>query len=457
MAKQLIKKENTTIEMGHSNPQNLVVQEMHLVSPNRSRKDVATLKQALERAESIQIPNRVALYDLYHDVVTLDGHLEGLIKKRVGAVLNKTLKYVDKAKEKVEAFDELIYSNKFSNLVKLIIESKLWGISGVEFIVGEKFDFKSVPRKHIRPEQRIITMSQYMSTGISFDDLPFVWVIGEPDDLGILLRCSLYAMYKRSGFGDYAQFVEIFGQPVRVIYYDAYDTKTKGELRNLLNESGSSLAMMIPKQAQFEMLDGKTSNGNGDLQINFIKACKEEMSVAILGNSETTTSSTSSGYAQAKEHADQQLEITKTDLAFVQNMLNDCQFIEILKSYGYPVEDGGCFEFEMELDLETLSKRLAIDIAISAKIPIEDNYWYFTYGIPKPKNYDELKKQQEAWMAQKSQTAAGSKELDGDEPPTGGKANTTVQESDKKSLWALLSDFFAKPLREKGKSGTLEF
>lgn len=456
MAAKTLKKNNTTIEVG-SAPKNLVVQEMHLVSPDRNRKDVATLKQALQRAESIQLPNRVALYDLYHDIVTLDGHLEGLITKRVGAVLNKTLKYVDKAKEKVEAFDELIFSNKFSNLIKLIIESKLWGISGAEFIVGEKFDFKPVPRKHIRPEQRIVTLSQYQSTGISFDDLPFVWVMGEPDDLGILLRCSLYALYKRSGFGDYAQFVEIFGQPVRVIYYDAYDTKTKGELRNLLNESGSSLAMMIPKQAQFEMLDGKTSNGNGNLQINFIKACKEEMSVAILGNSETTTSSTSSGYAQAKEHGDQQLEITKSDLAFVQNMLNEPQFIEILKSYGYPVEDDGCFEFEMELDLDTLAKRLGIDVAIAEKVPIEDDYWYFTYGIPKPKNYDELKAQQEAWMAQKAQATSTPQEPDEDDAPTAGNDKKDTSVPSKKSLWALLSDFFANPLREEGKRGPLEF
>lgn len=413
--KKLIKKDNTSIDRGKDNPKELVVQEMTLVAPDRTAKDIGKLQSAVKRSESIHLPNRSALYDIYHDIISMDGHLEGLIQKRIGAVLNKTLKYVDKNKEKVDAFDTLIYSNKFNTLIKLLIESKLWGVSGVEFIVGQEFDFKAVPRKHIRPEQGIITLSQYSNTGIPIKDLPFVWIVGEPDDLGILLRCAMYALYKRSGFGDFAQFVEIFGQPVRIIYYDAYDTKTKGELRKLLNESGSSLAMMIPKQAQFQMLDGKTSNGTGDLQINFINACKEEMSVAVLGNSETTTSSSSSGYAQSKEHSKQQLEITKSDLAFVQNILNEPQFISILKSYGFPVAEGGAFEFEMEIDLETLAKRLAIDMQISEKVPIADDYWYFTYGIPKPKNYEELKKQQELWRRLKEQAQkVESEEVDND-------------------------------------------
>ena len=92
----------------------------------------------------------------------------------------------------------------------------------------------------------------------------------------MILACSMYAIYKRGGFGDFAQYVEIFGQPVRIMKYDAYDTKTKQELKTLLTDSGSSLAMMIPKQAEFEMLDGKTSNGDGKLQIGLKDAWKKQ-------------------------------------------------------------------------------------------------------------------------------------------------------------------------------------
>ena len=35
--------------------------------------------------------------------------------------------------------------------------------------------------------------------------------------------------------------------------------------------------------------------------------------------------------------------------------------------------------------------KIEIDTIVSTKVPVGDDYWYTTYGIPKPDNYDELK------------------------------------------------------------------
>jgi len=375
-------------------PANVVINDMTLVAPNRNRKDAANLKASIQRAESIYVPNRTQLYDLYHDILTIDGHLSGIIKKRTDAVKNKRIHYTDKNGKKVDAYNDLIKSKKFRRLITLMMESKYWGISPVQFIVGEKFDFVEIPRKHVRPEKGVITKSQYDYTGTDYTNDKFINVIGDPKDLGVLLQCSLYALYKRSGFGDFAQYVEMFGQPVRIIYYDAYDTQTKNELRKILNESGGSLAMMVPKQAKFEMLDGKTSNGTGELQISLIGACNDEMSIAVVGNTETSKSSKSSGYAQSKTHENQQFEITKSDLAFIEEELNEQWFKDVLAAYGFPVD--GKFEFEKEIDLEKLKVRMEIDKFVAEKVPVSDDYFYETYAIPKPDNYDELKAKQEA-------------------------------------------------------------
>ncbi|MDR1199046.1 MAG: DUF935 domain-containing protein [Prevotellaceae bacterium] len=416
--------------------QKIIINDLTLVAPDRNRKDIAKLKSAMERAESIYTPSRVQLYDLYHDIATIDGHLAGILQKRKDFVLNKSIQFVDKNKRKIDAFDSLIYSNKFNRLVELVIESKFWGVSGIEFVVGKEFDFEEVPRKHISMEKNMILKSQYDYSGISIDELPYVWTVGRKNDLGLLLKCSMYALYKRSGFGDFAQYVEIFGQPVRIIYYDAYDTKTKEDLRKILNESGGSLAMMIPKQAKFEMLDGKTSNGTGELQERLIKNCNAEMSIAILGNTETTTSSSSSGYAQSVEQSKQQLEITKSDIAFVQNTLNEKWFLNILKSYGFPVE-GGSFEFEFEIDLDNLIKRVQIDTFVSGRVPIGDDYYYETYGVPKPDNYDELKARQEADRQAAIEAMRGNSRDDEPKEPDEPKGA-------RKKLFDRLADFFAR-------------
>ena len=196
--------------------------------------------------------------------------------------------------------------------------------------------------------------------------------------------------------------------------------------------------MMIPKQAQFQMLDGKTANSNGDLQINFIRACNDEMSIAVLGNTETTAASRSSGYAQAKVQGEQQFEITKSDLAFVQNTLNDAKFLRILQSYGYPVTEGGGFEFKQEVDIEKLKARLDIDREVSLKVPLSDDYWYDTYGLPKPDNYDELiAKREEERRALLAPAKKAEESKDGND-------NDADKKDKGKNLFANLYDFFVK-------------
>lgn len=321
------------------------------------------------------------MYDLYEDVI-IDGHLSGIIAKRIDAVLNKPL-YFEKNGKKISQFDNLVNSIPFRDLMRTIMQTTLWGISGLEFIPGSSFAYTAIPRKHIKPELGIIAYEQNGTDGIPYANLENIWIMGQPRDLGLLLKCAPYYLYKRAGLADWAQYIELFGQPVRVIKYDAYDEQTKLELRKILDESGSSLSIMIPKQADFEMKDGKQSYGDGNLQMNFVKTLNEEMSVIMLGNTETTTSSNTSGYAQSKIHQEQQYQITRSDLIYTANMLNSPQFHTILRSYGYPVADGQ-FVFAKDTDIEYLKDRLTIDKELAGIIPIENDYWYTTYGIPKP-------------------------------------------------------------------------
>lgn len=423
-----------------------IINDLTLVAPDRNRKDIQTLKNAVISSESIYAPNRVQLYDLYHDVLSLDGFLRGILDKRIKSILNKKLKFYDREGNENKEITKLMKSNAGRNLITQIINSEFWGISGVEFKIGGAFEFEEIPRKHIKPEKGIISKSQYAygdENGFKYDDMPFVWVIGDKKNLGLLLACSMYAIYKRGNFGDWAQYVEIFGQPVRIMYYDAYDTSTKQELKKILTESGNSLAIMLPKQAEFEMKDGKTSNANGDLQKSFKDACNEEMAIAILGNTETTSASKSSGYAQSKEHAEQQDEIIAADLVMIENYLNSDKFINILKSYGYAV-DGGYFAYELDLNLNKLKLRLEIDMQVSEKVPVADDYWYETYGIPKPANYNQLKKEK---GDEKQEKEKGTKQdVENQKTSTKNDLQDLAEQGALDKIFQKVADFFAHAL-----------
>lgn len=425
-------------------PQGIIVNTIQVLATDRSIKDIRDWRNAHRTAESPFLPNRSRLLDLYDDVM-LDGHLTGVIEKRIDAVLNKLLHYEVNGK-KVDEMDAVIESSVFREIVTKRIEAKLYGLSGMEFIPGEELCFDEIPRKHIKPELGLITTEQSGQTGYEYKNIENVIVFAKKGDLGLLLKCAPYAIYKRGELADWAQYIEIFGQPIRVIKYDAYDTKTKEELRQVLNESGGALAMMVPKQADFEMMDGKATNADGKLQETFRQAMNEEMSVIILGNTETTTSSTSSGYAQSKEHGNQQLEKTKSDLKDVANFLNSKAFFKILKSYSLAVAPGGKFKFEKEINVDELKTKKDIDIAVSAKVPVADDYFYETYGIPKPDNYDELRKKMDD--EKKLQTQPGQQPFD---KGKGNKQRNPKPARMQLSAWSkireALADFFAPAQR----------
>ncbi|MES2701818.1 MAG: DUF935 family protein [Bacteroidota bacterium] len=365
--------------MNPTNTKPVVINELNIRSADRSRKDISSWKNALLGAESIYYPNRTRLYDLYDDVL-LDGHLSGVIAKRVDAVLNKHIHF-EKDGKKVPAMERLTHSLEFRNLMRIIMETQLWGISGIEFIPGDELAYEEIPRKHIKPEWGIIAYEQTGTEGIPYAELDHVWITGDAKDLGLLLKCAPYALYKRGGLADWAQYIELFGQPVRVIKYDSYDDQTKAELKKILDESGSSLSLMIPRQADFEIKDGKQTNCDGNLQLSFIKALNQELSITVLGNTETTSSSDSAGYAQSKVHLQQQYEITHSDMVYTAAMLNSKKLTSVLRSYGYPVQDGA-FVFAAEQDLAHLQSRIAIDKEIAALVPVPESYWYDTYGVP---------------------------------------------------------------------------
>ena len=159
--------------------------DVQVRSVNRNRKDIADWRDAHKAAESIHAPNRVRLYDLYDDVL-LDGHLSGIIGKRFDAVLNKEI-FFTRNKQRVEALDDLCGSLRFRDLIQLILETKLWGISGIEFIPGGTFEFLPLKRKHIKPDIHIYATEQNGREGFAYSKLPNLWVLGKEDDLGLLL------------------------------------------------------------------------------------------------------------------------------------------------------------------------------------------------------------------------------------------------------------------------------
>ncbi|MEM9338730.1 MAG: DUF935 family protein [Bacteroidota bacterium] len=374
--------------------------------------EIPDWRSAHRSAESL-IPNYYKLYSLYSEIL-LDAHVTSVIGKRIDPITNANWSFVDKEGKPVDEIQQLIDTIGFEDLLQGIMMSRFWGYKMMEPKFWQNGDGEwemgtyEVPYLNMRPHLGVIAYNHTSDDGIDVRSGMYkktIMEVGKASDLGKLLVAAPYAIYKRGGFGDYSLFVQVFGMPIVDAQWDGVDEGQRQKLNQAIIALGSGGALVRPKGTDVNLLQNKSA-ANGDLQDGFIKTLNKEISKGLLGSTETTESSDSSGYAQGKIHQEEDDEKNESDLNFVRRILNS-RFRPILRAHGFDTKGG---RFITEAQKHKLSVEDVVKLKRDAKLPVSDDFLYEKFGIPKPENYEELKKDQEskvAVMAPATQTAPG--------------------------------------------------
>ncbi len=365
----------------------VVVNKVDVRPIYRKSQDIQAWRNALNAAEGVY-QQRYSLYNLYENIL-IDGHLASTIEKRIVKITNAKLVFRQKNQE-VEEVKKLIKTSAFELFLRETMNAKFWGHSLLELQwkePGEMQTSRTIPinRRHVKPRFSLVTKNEYDIDGVDYTQPPFSDVcieIGEPEELGLLLKCCPLVIYKRGNFGDWVEFAEVFGMPLRWATYR--NEQSRSILEEALAKAGSAGYVVAPEDAKIDFLSSQGSQGN-DIFKTLREALNEEISIAILGNTMTTTEAKSSGYAQSKTHENEQEEIHADDRAFILRVLSE-KLTPYLVKIGYPVL-GGEWSFVDEEAL-TLNDKLKIALKVADKVPIGNSYWYETFGIPKPKAGD---------------------------------------------------------------------
>lgn len=383
-------------------PLNIVNHNLIIRPVDRSRKDISDWRNAHRAAESSILETRTLLYDLYDDIL-LDPMLSTLVDKRLMAVTNVKLRYVDQNGKDIDALKPVLKSMAFKKLIKEALNTKMWGITVAEVTFTPDMHTWIAPRKHIRPKRGVLAYEQNSDAGFSYREgmyLNTMMEVGDWDDLGMLVKAVPYVLYKRGCLGDWAQFSEIFGMPTKIGRYSGYDETTRLQLTKALDEAGSALSIVIPEEAKIELLESKNTANSAEIYDKLISLIDKQLSILILGQTETTSSSSSSGYAQSKTHAQTEKDINEDDREYVLSVLNT-SIKHILTQAGFPME-GGEWIFEDEEENLSLKDRVEIDVKLKQSgLPIDDEYFYKKYSIPVPKDYKKMKQEAKANKSEK--------------------------------------------------------
>jgi hypothetical protein len=370
----------------------ILIQNIVIRPVVRTSQDIESWRSAIRAAESVINPLRRPLYDLYSDLL-LDGHLSSVIGKRINAVTNSQLTFTDADGNEVEDIMKLIDTIEFEDILTEIVNSKFWGYSlmELEFLPNRIVPYL-IDRRHVKPELGLVVKYPTDITGVKYNEPPYNRVTlaaGKEKDLGLLMKVAQYVIYKRGNFGDWAQYAELFGMPFRKGKYDGYDEKSRQQLEHAMEEAGSAAFAIIPEGTDIEFI-ANNSSGNGQLYDSLKKACNEEISVCIAGQTLTTTQGDKGARSLGEVHESVAEEMHIADKRFVRRVLNS-KLVPLLEMHGYKVK-GGTFNFPDSEKLDK-TKKIKIDLSIANRQPVDDNYFYETYGIPKPDDYDKLKEE----------------------------------------------------------------
>lgn len=376
-----------------------IITQLIIKQPQRSTSDVAKWRTALISADSGRIK---ALYDLFDDLL-IDPVLFRAWNKRIDAITNAELVFQLEDNESSDDVDILMESLSWENLLTGIMNYKGYGRFGVECDFSNGFNANIIPPKHINLTNHSILINDSDDKGIDYLTDPNLIVLGDPRDFGLFLRTAPYAIWKRGGFGDYAQWLEIFGMPQRIGKYSSYDPQSRVLLEQAMQNAGSAPWIVIPKETDVETVNNTGSGSSGTSFNDFRQACNEELLITVSGNTLTTIAGTKGARSLGDVHKEVEESINKADMRFVEKVLNT-YFVPMLEAHGYNVK-GGKFVFPAAVE------PLSVDEIVSLSDIIDIPAWwlYDKYGIPSAKDGEAL--------ARKKNTTVEEIKVDKEENP----------------------------------------
>lgn len=378
------KKKTATTNAGAKSKEQLVIHQIVVKAPQRKVYDVGNWRTALSSADNGRTKQ---LYDLLDDIM-IDGVLSDAVQKRIDAVTNSELTFQNAAGEEVEEIADLMDTTAWEDLLTEILKKKIYGRSGIEMTFNDGFNVEPIPAKHINLKNRTILRQDTDEIGIPYEGDSQLLILGKDRDFGLLLKAAPYAIYKRGGFGDWSQWIELFGMPQRIGKYNTYDPESRKLLEEAFDKAGSAPYVVIPKEADVETKEGGT--GSGSSYNEFRQANNEEMLITILGQTMTTVQGEKGARSLGEVHKEVEEGKNKSDLRYVQRVLNQ-KVLPMLEARGYPVA-GGKFIFPKAA--EQLS--VAEVVQLSDIMDIPQSYLHEKYSIPVPKDGEPVAKRASA-------------------------------------------------------------
>ena len=290
---------------------------------SQARKNITDWTLAQKEAERAENPKRVKLAHLYKNIL-LYGHLTSQINLRKSFTTSADFKIHKGDKADDELTKLLKNSLWFDKVVDYILDSTLYGHTLVEFVwEGKNLTPTIIPYTNVVPAQALFYPDYSEDKSVNYRSASEygTWLVefGEYNDLGILNKCVPYVLFKRFATQSWAQLIEIFGIPPRIMKTDTTNIERLNQCVTMMQDMASVPWLILDDSEVIEW--GKGIVSDGEIYNTFLSTMKEELSLIIMGASLGQDAKNSN---HSKEESSQNLlkGLVKNDKKLVQNQFN---------------------------------------------------------------------------------------------------------------------------------------
>lgn len=368
------------------------------------------LANIMDRAEQGDI---TAQYELYEDMEEKDGHIMAEMGKRRRAVLGLEYSIVPpknpSKKEKDDAArvsDILEGLDDFEDVLFDITDGIGKGFCCLEYEGWDRVNGAMLPRSIQHRPQSWFQIQRGFKQQINLRGpaggtplQPFGWMVHtHKAKSGYLERSALFRvllwpyLFKNYSVGDLAEFLEIYGIPLRLGKYPSGATeKEKLTLMRALSQIGHNAAGIIPQGMEIDFQNA--AQGDPAAFKLMIEWCEKTQSKAILGGTLTSQADgASSTNALGNVHNEVRKELTVSDAKQISKTLSRDLIYPIALLNGLTTDWTRSPRFKLDTsepeDMESFAKSVPVLVDLGMKV--KRQWAQEKLGIPEPEEGEEI-------------------------------------------------------------------
>ncbi|MCK8908788.1 DUF935 domain-containing protein [Haemophilus influenzae] len=326
----------------------------------------------------------------YREVLS-DSHVAGCVRRRKAAIKGLEWRITPTGNDKTdEILNTLFERLPLPQIITEMLDAALFGYQVLEVmwenqnglwlpaeVIGkpqEWFVFDEQNQLMLRDTEnrngKLVPEKKFLLTT---QEANYTNPYGKPD----LALCFWAATFKRGGFKFWLEFTEKYGSPWLVGKHPRQaQTHEIEDLLDSLEQMIGTAVAAIPDDSAISMLESASKGGSSQVFDEFLKYCKSEIAIALLGQNQTTEQE--SNRASATAGLEVTKEIRNEDITLVESGFN--QLLNWICELNFNVETLPKFElYEQESIDKVQVERDQILSQMGVKFTAQ--YLHRTYGF----------------------------------------------------------------------------